>query len=205
MVDALDLVRFYRTALCHAHTGPEKETLGAFVERQNYGDAFVYDHLIPMGAAIWSADTAGMMAFPVRSFMQFMENHKLLNFIDRPQWRTVSGGSREYVSRIAACLGQNIHLSTDVVGVRRAKGGVLLSIKGQGEVWFDKVVMAAHADQSLELISDAHQNERNIYRRFAFSQIWPFCILTHGLCLGANQRGQVGIIWGMMRRRMNYV
>ena len=110
-----------------------------------------------MGAAIWSANTAGMMEFPVRSFLRFLENHKLLNFIDRPQWRTISGGSREYVNRIAACLSQNIHLSIDVVGLRRAKGGVLLSIKGQGEVWFDKVIMAAHADQSIGLISDAHQ------------------------------------------------
>ena len=135
-----DLIRFYRTAPRHAHTGPEKETLGAFVERQNYGDAFVFDHLIPMGAAIWSADTAGMMAFPVRSFMRFMENHKLLNFIDRPQWRTVSNGSREYVSRIAACLGHYIHLSTDVVDVRRANGGVLLNINGQGEVWLIKLL-----------------------------------------------------------------
>ena len=143
-----DLVRFYRTAPHHAYSGPTQETLGAFITRQKYCDAFVYDHLIPMGAAIWSADTAGMMAFPVRSFMRFLENHKLLNFIERPQWRTISGGSREYVNRIAACLGRHIHLSTDVVGLRRTKGGVLLSIKGQGEVWFDKVIMAAHADQS---------------------------------------------------------
>ena len=163
-----DLVRFYRTASQYASSGPTGETLGAFVARQKYGDAFVYDHLIPMGAAIWSADTAGMMAFPVRSFMRFMENHKLLNFIDRPQWRTVTRGSREYVNRIAACLGQNIHLSTDVVGLRRVEHGVLLSIKGQGEVWFDKVVMAAHADQSLGLISDAHQYERNILSTFRF-------------------------------------
>ena len=163
-----DLVRFYRTASQYASSGPTGETLGAFVARQKYSDAFVYDHLIPMGAAIWSADTAGMMAFPVRSFMRFMENHKLLNFIDRPQWRTVTRGSREYVNRIAACLGQNIHLSTDVVGLRRVEHGVLLSIKGQGEVWFDKVVMAAHADQSLGLISDAHQYERNILSTFRF-------------------------------------
>ena len=163
-----DLVRFYRTAPHYAHSGPAQETLGAFLARQEYGDAFVYDHLIPMGAAIWSANTAGMMDFPVRSFLRFLENHKLLNFIDRPQWRTISGGSREYVNRIAACLDQNIHLSCDVVRLRRAKGGVLLSIKEHGEVWFDKVVMAAHADQSLELISDAHQNERNILSAFRF-------------------------------------
>lgn len=163
-----DLVRFYRTAPRHAYAGAADETLGAFVRRQNYGDAFVNDHLIPMGAAIWSADTAGMMAFPVRSFMRFMENHKLLNFIDRPQWRTVSGGSCEYVKRIAAAIGKNIHLSTDVVAVRRAQGGVMLTIEGQGDVWFDKVVMAAHADQSLAMISDASQQERDILSAFRF-------------------------------------
>ena len=77
-----DLVRFYRTAPHYAHSGPAQETLGAFLARQEYGDAFVYDHLIPMGAAIWSANTAEMMEFPVRSFLRFLENHKLLNFID---------------------------------------------------------------------------------------------------------------------------
>ena len=79
--------------------------------------------------------------------MRFMENHKLLNFIDRPQWRTVAGGSREYVKRIAAKLGNRTHLETDIIGLRRANGGVMVNIKGQGDVWFDKVVMAAHADQ----------------------------------------------------------
>ena len=76
--------------------------LGQFVARQGYGSAFIDDHLVPMGAVIWSASVNSMMNFPVRAFMRFMENHKLLNFIDRPQWRTVAGGSREYVKRIAA-------------------------------------------------------------------------------------------------------
>ena len=163
-----DLIRFYRTAPKHAYHGPQHETLGEFVEREAYGEAFVNDHLIPMSAAIWSADTTSMMAFPVSAFMQFMENHKLLNFIDRPQWRTVSGGSREYVNRIAESIGKNIHLSTDVIALRREKGGVMLTIKGHGEVWFDKVVMAAHADQSLALISDAHNQEYDILSAFRF-------------------------------------
>ena len=200
-----DLLRFYRTAPQYAYSGPAQETLSAFVLRQKYGDAFVHDHLIPMGAAIWSADTAGMMAFPIRSFMRFMENHKLLNFINRPQWRTVSGGSREYVNRIAACLGHNIHRSTDVVRLRRAKGGVLLSVKGQGEVWFDKVVMAAHADQSLGLISDARQDERNILSAFRFK---PNLAVLHSdprLMPRRKSAWASWIIWGMTLRRMSYV
>ncbi len=165
-----DLIRFYRSAPRYAYDGPDDETLGAFVYRQGYGDAFVRDHLIPMGAAIWSSDTAGMMDFPVRAFIRFMENHKLLNFVDRPQWRTVSGGSREYVKRIAAALSSNIHLATVVTSVRRVQGGVMLAVKGQGDLWFDKVVLAAHADQSLDLLSDAENDERKILSAFRFQQ-----------------------------------
>ena len=102
----------------------------------------------------------------VSRLLQFLENHKLLNFIDRPQWRTVKGGSREYVNRIVDSLGSEkggrIHLNSRITGLRRGQGGVILSIAGEGEVWFDKVVMAAHADQSLALISDATELERDI-------------------------------------------
>ena len=113
-----------------------------------------------------------MLDYPVRSLLQFMENHKLLNFIDRPKWRTVKGGSREYVRRIADALGgedgDRIHLGTHITGLRREQGGVILSIAGEGDVWFDKVVMAAHADQSLAMISDATAAEHDILSSFRF-------------------------------------
>lgn len=163
-----DLVRFYRTAPKHAYSGPADESLRDFIAREGYGEAFVQDHLLPMSAAIWSCTSNMMLDFPVRSFMRFLENHKLLNFIDRPQWRTVKGGSREYVNRIVAQLGGRVHLSTNITCVRRAQGGVVLSIEGQGDVWFDKVVMAAHADQSLALLADATDAEREILSCFTF-------------------------------------
>ena len=163
-----DLIRFYKTAPGRVKDGPVNETLGQFVARQGYGSAFIDDHLVPMGAAIWSASTDSMMNFPVRAFMRFMENHKLLNFIDRPQWRTVAGGSREYVKRIAAHLVDRINLNTNIRHVRRMNGGVMVNIEGQGEIWFDAVVLAAHADQSLALIQDASKDERDILSAFQF-------------------------------------
>ena len=167
-----DLTRFYRTGYARAFTGPAGESLAGFIAREGYGTAFVEDHLLPMGAAIWSCSAQTMMDYPVRSLLQFMENHKLLNFIDRPQWRTVKGGSREYVNRIATALGGTaggrIHLNSHITGVRRAQGGVILSIAGEGDVWFDRVVMAAHADQSLALISDPTPAERDILSGFRF-------------------------------------
>ncbi len=165
-----ELVRFYRSARRTAYDGPINESLGAFVARQGYSDAFVADHLLPMGAAIWSCTSGMMLDFPVRSYMRFLENHKLLNFVDRPQWRTVTGGSREYVRRIVAALGAHTHKSTHITGLRRAQGGVVLSIAGQGEVWFDKVILAAHADQSLALITDASALEREILSSFRFQK-----------------------------------
>jgi predicted NAD/FAD-binding protein len=164
----VDLVRFYRTAPRQLESGPATETLGAFIARNSYADAFVADHLLPMGAAIWSASSQRMMDFPARAFMRFMENHKLLNFIDRPQWRTVAGGSRAYVNAIAASLGKAVHLNSDIKGIRRGNNGVYLTLVGQGEIWFDKVILAAHADQSLALISDPSAAERAILGDFSF-------------------------------------
>ena len=163
-----ELVRFYRTAPRAAFDGPADESLGAFVAREGYGEPFVADHLLPMGAAIWSCTSGMMLDFPVRSYMRFMENHKLLNFVDRPQWRTVTGGSRSYVNQISKALGPRGHKNTHITGLRRAQGGVVLNIAGQGEVWFDKVIMAAHADQSLALIDDATPQERDVLSRFKF-------------------------------------
>lgn len=165
-----ELVRFYRTAPQMAYNGPENESLGAFVARENYSDGFVADHLLPMGAAIWSCTSRMMLDFPVRSYMRFLENHKLLNFVDRPQWRTVTGGSREYVNRIIAKLGPTAHKSTRITGLRREQGGVIVTISGQGDVWFDKVVLAAHANQSLALIDDASPLERDILSGFSFQK-----------------------------------
>jgi len=163
-----ELVRFYRTAPQAAFSGPVNESLGDFIEREGYSEAFVCDHLLPMGAAIWSCTSQLMTEFPVRSYMRFLENHKLLNFIDRPQWRTVTGGSREYVSKIVAALGAKAHKSTHIRGLHRVPGGVILTIEGEGEVFFDKVVLAAHADQSLALIDDASTLERDILSPFKF-------------------------------------
>ena len=163
-----DLVRFYRTAPRHAYDGPITESLRDFIVRERYSAAFVEDHLLPMSAAIWSCTSNMMLDFPVRSFMRFLENHKLLNFIDRPQWRTVKGGSREYVKRIMAQLGDRVHLSTNITNVRRENEGVTLSIEGQSDMWFDKVVMAAHADESLALLGDATPLEVEILSHFKF-------------------------------------
>ena len=171
-----DLVRFYRTATRAVQNGPEGESLGEFITRQNYGKPFVHDHLLPMAAAIWSCPADTMMAFPAKSFIQFMENHQLLNFIVRPQWRTVTGGSRQYVQKITNHLGAAVKANTNITSIERCGGGVVLNIEGEGEVYYDKVVLAAHADQSLAMIKDASPEEQAVLGAFDFQ---PNRVILH--------------------------
>ncbi|MDA8676434.1 NAD/FAD-binding protein, partial [Alphaproteobacteria bacterium] len=163
-----DLTRFYRQGMAAVHAGAENESLAAFIARMRFSDAFVQYHLLPLGAAIWSCPAETMLEFPARSFMAFMENHQLLDFTGRPQWRTVSGGSRQYITRILSQLKKPPRTGVHITGLRRHAGGVMLSIAGEGEIWYDRVVMAAHADQSLGLITDASDDERHILGAFDF-------------------------------------
>ncbi len=127
-----DLSRFYRTGYHSAFQGLTGETLGEFIAREGYGKPFVEDHLLPMGAAIWSCNATMMRDYPVRSLLlQFRKITNCCTCFNRPVWRTVKGGSREYVNRIAASLGGtdggHIHLSSRITGLRREQGGVILS------------------------------------------------------------------------------
>lgn len=163
------LISFYRNAYRQLETSPEGETLGEFITRCGYNDAFVEDHLLPMGGAIWSCPAEQMRAYPVKSFLQFLENHRLMDFTNRPEWRSVASGSQQYVSKIKTSLADKIQTDVNVTAIKREGSGALLSIEGEGDVWFDKVVLAAHADESLALIADPSEAETDILSAFSFA------------------------------------
>jgi len=193
-----DLVRFYRNATTEVSQGPEGESLGQFIDRLGYGPAFVQDHLLPMAAAIWSCPAETMLAFPARSFIAFMNNHQLLNFIERPRWRTVMGGSRQYVRKIAAAIGQHIHTGVHIEQISRKAGGVALNIRGRGEVWFDRAVLATHADQALKLIADPRPDESRILGAFDFQ---PNRVLLHSDPKLMPQRKAAWASWSYLTRQ----
>lgn len=145
-----DIMRFYREAPALLHADGE-ESLGDWLARRQYGRAFIEDHILPMGAAIWSASVDGMRAFPARHFARFFQNHGLLRLTDRPAWRTVTGGSRHYVARILQDLAA-VRLGCAVRSVRRDPAGALLLLPDGRAERFDQVVLACHADQALALI-----------------------------------------------------
>ena len=137
-----------------------KITLGELLVQDDYSDAFRNSYLLPMAAAIWSSKPDDILDFPASSFLQFCMNHALLQVNDRPKWRTVQGGGREYVRKIAASL-PDIRLDTPVVAVHRTETSVQIKTS-HGEETFDAVVFATHAPDTLRLLADASTEEKAI-------------------------------------------
>ncbi len=159
-----DILRFYKSAPALLSANTDK-SLGEWLDANRYGAPFVEDHILPMGAAIWSASVEGMRAFPVRHFARFFHNHGLLRLTDRPAWRTVDGGSRHYVTKMMADLG-DVRLGQAVRGVTRHDLGVSVHLgDGQSER-FDEVVLACHADQALALLEQPSEAERSVLGAF---------------------------------------
>lgn len=155
-----DILRFNRESTAAVEQGLDAgETLGEFLDRGAYGRAFREWYLLPMSAAIWSCPTGSMLGFPAATFLRFCHNHGLLQVNGRPKWRTVAGGGREYVRRLAAEVGE-VRLATPVLGVRRGADYVEVRTPDRSER-FDTIVLGSHSDQSLALLEDADAAERS--------------------------------------------
>lgn len=135
-------------------------SLGELLQQGGYGPAFRDMYLLPMAAAIWSSSPKDILDFPAATFLRFCLNHALLQVNNRPQWRTVQGGAREYVKKIAAQL-PDIRLKTPVEKVRRTEHGVQLLANGKTEK-FDNVVFATHAPDTMRMLEDATTAEKAI-------------------------------------------
>ena len=165
-----DLMRFYRDAPAAAAALADPAiTLGDYLRNGGYGEAFCRDHLLPMAAAIWSAPPQQMLDYPAAAFIRFHANHGLLQIADRPEWRTVDGGSKVYVAKITAGFADRIRLDCGAVAVRRTADGVTVRDGNGATERYDHVVLAAHADQSLALLEDAGDAERAVLGAFRYS------------------------------------
>jgi len=146
-----DILRFNRESAAWLVSHPDNQrSLRDFLDEGRYSAAFSEWYLLPMAAAIWSCPTGQMLATPLATFVRFCQNHGLLQVFDRPLWRTVKGGGREYVRKIAAQL-DDIRLNCPVTAVTRDGAGLRVVHAG-GSEHFDQVVMACHSDQSSAIL-----------------------------------------------------
>lgn len=163
-----DVQRFHKVAPSLLDATPSPMTLGEYLVAHRYGHRFIYDYLLPMGAAVWSTTIGEILGFPVQSFVRFFHNHGLFRHRERPQWRTVSGGSRRYVEPLRAAIDGRVETGRAVAAVRRQGGQVHLQDARGVRESFDQVVIACHADQALALLIDPSEEEQRILGAFRY-------------------------------------
>jgi predicted NAD/FAD-binding protein len=159
-----DILRFNRDSVADLDAGQvsDDETLGAYLERNGYSESFKRQYLVAMGSAIWSADCATVLDFPLSFFLRFFRNHGLLSVRDQPQWRVIEGGSREYLRPLCQRFEQRIYTGCPVVRIDRQANQVVLALADGRQLPFDQVVLATHSDQALDLLGEPSQAEREI-------------------------------------------
>lgn len=141
---------------------PETVALGEHLRQKGYSRMFRESFIIPMGAAIWSAEPRRFEDMPACMFARFFANHGFLNVRDQPQWLVIQGGSRQYVKALTAPFRERIRLNCPVRSVRRLPGAVEIEAPGVPVERFDHVVVATHSDQALRLLADPTEDEREI-------------------------------------------
>ena len=157
-----DILRFNREALESLANNETDESLADFLARGRYGSLFIQQYLIPMGAAIWSAEPDMMERMPARFFIRFFNNHGLLSLENRPQWKVIQGGSQAYVTRLVADHLHRIRLSSPVQTVIRHPDQVLIKTAGSEPEPFDRVFIACHSDQALSMLDTPTELERQV-------------------------------------------
>jgi predicted NAD/FAD-binding protein len=164
-----DIARFAREATT-AHVQPGATTR-AFLDHGGYSESFRRDFLLPMLACIWSSNLEAMLEYPAASMIGFLDNHGLLDVLHRPRWRTVSGGSREYVRRLTAPIAADARLATPVVAVLRDDDGVRVVDARGGIDRFDDAVFATHADTTLQILGQAATpEEQRVLSAFTYQR-----------------------------------
>jgi len=166
-----DVLRFYREApqLLESHD-LETTPLGELLDQRRYSKFFRFNHLYPMAAAIWSMPVSKIEDFPAATFIQFYRNHGLLQLRNRPQWRTVVGGSRSYVEAIVGAFGGPVRAGHKVRQVSRTPDGVVVKTDADEGELFDQVVIASHADQALGMLGEPTAQEQEILGAFEYER-----------------------------------
>ena len=184
-----DIRRFNDTALADLDAGRLNDlTLSGYLRLRGFSTAFETNYLLPMGAAIWSTSEHGIGDVPAESFVRFFSNHNLLQMV-QPTWRTIKGGSRQYVGKLQAVLGGRVR--GGAARVRRlARGGVeVVGADGEAD-HFDQVILACHSDQALGLLADPDMEERAFLGAIRYSPNRAF--LHRDASLMPRRRGAWG-------------
>jgi predicted NAD/FAD-binding protein len=164
-----DILRFYREAPTLLNSSDDDLTLGDYLDQQHYCQTFIDDHILPMASALWSGPPQIVRNFPARYFVAFMANHQMLKTDNRPEWRTVCGGSSTYLEAFNQTFNGELRLDCPVQAISRAGNGITVTTK-EDQKHYDQLILACHSDQALGLLQDASELETEILGAMTFQE-----------------------------------
>jgi len=168
-----DIIRFFIFGHKYAFNVKDNESLQDYLIRCKFSDEFANDHIIPMSSAIWSCPEKEILSFPAKNLLTFFKNHQLINFFIRPKWRTVKGGSIQYVNKVIKKLKRDtnnkILLNTKITSITSKNNKIRIQYDKNFET-FDKIIMATHPDKTLELIKDLDKKSTEILGKFKYQK-----------------------------------
>ena len=162
-----EIISFYNHAPSLLQNNIEDKTLGDYLRRSKLSKYFIEYHIIPMVAAIWSMPFSKAKEMPLKLFLNFFINHGLFRLKNRPQWFTVTNRSRNYVKKILEKISGEIFKNYKINNISRSDDNVRISI-GNEHLDYDQVVLACHADQSLNILNDPSSKEKEILNKFTY-------------------------------------
>ena len=162
-----EIINFYKTAPSLINTETSNVTLGDYLKSSKLSKYFIEYHIIPMVAAIWSMPFQKAKEMPLKLFLNFFTNHGLFKLKNRPQWYTVSNRSRTYVKKVLEKISGEVFKNYKVSKILRSENNVRILI-GNEYLDYDHVILASHADQSLELLDDPSLEESEILKKFTY-------------------------------------
>ena len=162
-----EIISFYNYAPSLLNNNDNEETLGDYLERSKLSKYFIEYHIIPMVAAIWSMPFSKAKEMPLKLFLNFFINHGLFRLKNRPQWYTVTNRSRSYVKKILEKINGEIFKNYKINNISRSDDNVRISI-GNEYLDYDHVVLACHADQSLNILEEPTIKEKEILSKFTY-------------------------------------
>ena len=166
----INIIKFYKISKKFLENKKTKDiTLGSFIQKNQFSEVFIKNHIIPMCGAIWSTSSTDVLSMPTRYILKFLDNHGLLNLYHRPQWLTISNGSKTYVSELEKRIKGKVFRNQKVIGIERKKNKVLVHSKNFTKE-YNKIILAVHGDDVLKLLKKPTKKEINVFSKYKYEK-----------------------------------
>ena len=158
----LDIIKFNKNSVKYINQNHSDISLGEYLNKNNYSEFFIDKYLVPMSSAIWSSKPRNIFSMPLKFLVNFFDNHGLLSLANRPTWKVIKGGSKEYLKKLILGYQEKIRVNQSIESITRHSDKVEISHNDGKSQRFDCVFLACHSDQALRILSDPSKNEEAI-------------------------------------------